>query len=111
MTGPLEAFKPANPLPIGDGSVKRAHLDAGELDNALTAFTEAEKATAAAGTAIPGLHLALGECLAQLERYGHRLRRADRWSTEFGRAQMIYRMNGGYVGASDRRTDGQAVGF
>ena len=40
-----------------------------------------------------------------------RLRRADRWSTEFGRAQMIYRMDGGYLGASDRRTDGQAVGY
>jgi hypothetical protein len=38
---------------------------------------------------------------------------ADRWSTDFGRAQLIYKMenDSGYFAASERRTDGQAVGF
>ncbi len=42
---------------------------------------------------------------------GHALTQADRWSTDFGRAQLIYRMEDGYLGASERRTDGQAVGY
>jgi gamma-glutamyltranspeptidase / glutathione hydrolase len=42
---------------------------------------------------------------------GHVLTQADRWSTDFGRAQLIYRMDDGYCGASERRTDGQAVGY
>ena len=42
---------------------------------------------------------------------GHDLTRADRWSTDFGRAQLIFRMEDGYLAASERRTDGQAVGF
>jgi gamma-glutamyltranspeptidase / glutathione hydrolase len=42
---------------------------------------------------------------------GHELARADRWSTDFGRGQAIYRMEGGYLGASEQRTDGQAVGY
>jgi gamma-glutamyltranspeptidase/glutathione hydrolase len=36
---------------------------------------------------------------------------ADRWSTDFGRAQLIYKLDDGYFAASERRTDGQAVGF
>ena len=36
---------------------------------------------------------------------------ADRTATDFGRAQLIYCMGDGYLGASERRTDGQAVGF
>ncbi len=31
--------------------------------------------------------------------------------TDFGRAQLIYKMEDGYFAASERRTDGQAVGF
>ena len=46
-----------------------------------------------------------------LRARGHRLAQADRWSTDFGRAQLIYRMEDGYLAASERRTDGQAVGF
>ena len=42
---------------------------------------------------------------------GHELARADRWSTDFGRGQVIYRLEDGYLGASERRTDGQAVGY
>ena len=42
---------------------------------------------------------------------GHALTLADRWSTDFGRAQLIYKMDDGYLGASERRTDGQAVGY
>ncbi len=49
--------------------------------------------------------------IAELERRGHRMAQADRWSTDFGRAQLIYKMDDGYLGASERRTDGQAVGF
>jgi len=51
------------------------------------------------------------EAIAELRRRGHALTQADRWSTDFGRAQLIYRMDDGYLAASERRTDGQAVGF
>ncbi len=46
-----------------------------------------------------------------LRGLGHKLAVAERTSTDFGRAQIIYRTEGGYVGASEWRTDGQAVGF
>ena len=49
--------------------------------------------------------------IAELRRRGHALTQADRWSTDFGRAQLIYKMDDGYLAASERRTDGQAVGF
>jgi gamma-glutamyltranspeptidase/glutathione hydrolase len=47
----------------------------------------------------------------ELQRRGHQIGMADRTATEFGRAQLIYCMEDGYLGASERRTDGQAVGF
>jgi gamma-glutamyltranspeptidase/glutathione hydrolase len=47
----------------------------------------------------------------ELKSRGHNLVRADRWSTDFGRAQLIYKMEDGYLAASERRTDGQAVGY
>ncbi len=46
-----------------------------------------------------------------LQSRGHRIIQADRWSTDFGRAQLIYKLDDGYFAASERRTDGQAVGF
>jgi gamma-glutamyltranspeptidase/glutathione hydrolase len=46
-----------------------------------------------------------------LLRLGHQVQRAERWSTEFGSAQLIHRIDGGYVAASEPRRDGQAVGF
>jgi gamma-glutamyltranspeptidase/glutathione hydrolase len=46
-----------------------------------------------------------------LKRMGHAVVLADRFSTDFGRAQVILKTDGGYVGASEWRTDGQAVGF
>ncbi len=49
--------------------------------------------------------------LDELKSRGHSMITADRWSTDFGRAQLIYKMEDGYLGASERRTDGQAVGF
>ena len=51
------------------------------------------------------------ETIAALEALGHNMPQADRWSTDFGRAQLIYKMKDGYFAASERRTDGQAVGF
>jgi gamma-glutamyltranspeptidase/glutathione hydrolase len=51
------------------------------------------------------------DVLDDLRRRGHNMLQADRWSTDFGRAQLIYKMEDGYLGASERRTDGQAVGF
>ena len=51
------------------------------------------------------------EVINDLKRRGHDLTQADRWSTDFGRAQLIYKMDDGYLAASERRTDGQAVGF
>lgn len=49
--------------------------------------------------------------IAALRDRGHDLVEAGRWSTDFGRAQLIYKMEDGYLAASERRTDGQAVGF
>jgi gamma-glutamyltranspeptidase/glutathione hydrolase len=51
------------------------------------------------------------DVMDELGRRGHILHLADRWATTFGRAQLIYRMEGGYLAASERRTDGQAVEF
>jgi gamma-glutamyltranspeptidase/glutathione hydrolase len=51
------------------------------------------------------------DVIAELRRRGHHVVQAERTSTDFGRAQLIYRMEDGYLGASERRTDGQAVGF
>jgi gamma-glutamyltranspeptidase/glutathione hydrolase len=42
---------------------------------------------------------------------GHRIAVAERFDTDFGRAQVILKTEGGYIGASEWRTDGQAVGF
>jgi gamma-glutamyltranspeptidase/glutathione hydrolase len=49
--------------------------------------------------------------LDELEARGHRLLRAPRDSTEFGAAQIIQRLDDCYLAASERRRDGQAVGF
>jgi gamma-glutamyltranspeptidase / glutathione hydrolase len=51
------------------------------------------------------------EIIDALRARGHDMSQADRWSTDFGRAQLIYKMDDGYFAASERRTDGQAVGF
>ncbi|HEX6829313.1 MAG TPA: gamma-glutamyltransferase family protein [Burkholderiales bacterium] len=46
-----------------------------------------------------------------LRRRGHRLALAKPPSLDFGAAQIIYRMDGGYLAASEPRRDGQAVGY
>ena len=51
------------------------------------------------------------EIIEALRGRGHDMQPADRWSTDFGRAQLAYRMDDGYCAASERRTDGQAVGY
>ncbi len=51
------------------------------------------------------------EVYEELKRRGHQLAIAPRTSTDFGRAQLIHRMQGGYLAASEWRTDGQAVGY
>lgn len=51
------------------------------------------------------------EVVETLGKYGHNMVQADRWATDFGRAQLIFRMDDGYLAASERRTDGQAVGY
>ena len=53
----------------------------------------------------------LSDVLNGLRARGHDISQADRWSTDFGRAQLIYKLDDGYLGASERRTDGQAVGY
>jgi gamma-glutamyltranspeptidase / glutathione hydrolase len=42
---------------------------------------------------------------------GHRTTRSDRLATDFGRGQFIFKLDDGYLAASEKRTDGQAVGF
>ena len=46
-----------------------------------------------------------------LRNLGHSVVVAERFDTDFGRAQIILKTEGGYIGASEWRTDGQAVGF
>jgi gamma-glutamyltranspeptidase/glutathione hydrolase len=56
----------------------------------------------------PGLP---AETYEELRRRGHDLRLRDGLRAEFGRGQVAYRLEGGYLAASDARSDGQAVGF
>jgi gamma-glutamyltranspeptidase / glutathione hydrolase len=51
------------------------------------------------------------DVLNDLKARGHHVRVADRWATEFGRCQLIYKLDDGYLAASERRADGQAVGY
>ena len=46
-----------------------------------------------------------------LEAMGHDLTRSSRRSASYGRGQIIFRLEDGYLAASDLRADGQAVGF
>ena len=48
--------------------------------------------------------------LEALKRRGHRIVTVDDYN-QFGCAQMIWKLDGGYFAASDPRRDGQAVGF
>jgi gamma-glutamyltranspeptidase/glutathione hydrolase len=63
-----------------------------------------------------GLHVQLehdvpAAIIDELESRGHRTIRSDRLSTQFGRGQFIFKLADGYFAASEKRTDGQAVGF
>jgi gamma-glutamyltranspeptidase/glutathione hydrolase len=49
------------------------------------------------------------DVLDELSARGHRLKRAG--PIEFGGAQLIYKLDDGYLAASEHRKDGQAVGF
>ena len=51
------------------------------------------------------------EAIAGLRKLGHDVQVAERFSDEFGGAQAIMRIAEGYLGASDHRKDGQAIGF
>ena len=48
--------------------------------------------------------------LEELPRRGHRIVTIDDYN-QFGAAQLIWKLDGGYFAASDPRRDGQAVGF
>jgi len=48
--------------------------------------------------------------LEGLQRRGHRIVTIDDYN-QFGAAQLIWKLEGGYFSASDPRRDGQAVGF
>ncbi len=51
------------------------------------------------------------QAIEALQNLGHAVTVAERFDTDFGRAQVILKTEGGYIGASEWRTDGQAVGF
>lgn len=51
------------------------------------------------------------QAISGLTRLGHKVQVADRFASGFGGSQAIMRMTEGYLGASDPRKDGQAVGF
>jgi gamma-glutamyltranspeptidase/glutathione hydrolase len=48
--------------------------------------------------------------LEELQRRGHQIVTIDDYN-QFGSAQLIWKLEGGYFAASDPRRDGQAVGF
>ncbi len=48
--------------------------------------------------------------LEELQRRGHRIVNVDDYN-QFGSAQMLWKLDGGYFAVSDPRRDGQAVGF
>jgi gamma-glutamyltranspeptidase/glutathione hydrolase len=48
--------------------------------------------------------------LEELQRRGHRIVNIDDYN-QFGSAQLIWKLDGGYFSASDPRRDGQAAGF
>ena len=48
--------------------------------------------------------------LTELQNRGHRIVTIDDYN-QFGSSQMIWKLDGGYVAASDPRRDGQAVGY
>jgi gamma-glutamyltranspeptidase/glutathione hydrolase len=48
--------------------------------------------------------------LEELQRRGHRIVGVDDYN-QFGSAQILWKLDGGYLAASDPRRDGQAVGF
>ena len=56
-------------------------------------------------------HAVPASVAAELARRGHQVRQTERWNMEFGASQLIYRVDGGYLAASEPRRDGQAVGF
>jgi gamma-glutamyltranspeptidase len=47
----------------------------------------------------------------ELQGMGHDVRIADARTVAHGRGQIAYRLDDGYLAASDLRSDGQAVGF
>lgn len=51
------------------------------------------------------------EAIAGLRKLGHEVLVAERFSDDFGGSQAIMRLSEGYLGASDHRKDGQAMGF
>ena len=51
------------------------------------------------------------QTLAELERRGHQLEELAQGYLDFGSAQLIYKLEDGYLGVSDPRRDGQAVGY
>ena len=56
-------------------------------------------------------HAVAPEVAAELARRGHAIRHTERWNMEYGAAQLIYKLDDGYLAASEPRRDGQAVGF
>ena len=64
----------------------------------------------ASGTGIqiePGFK---GDVYESLRAMGHDLQQATERSITFGGGQVVYQLKDGYIGASDQRRDGQAVG-
>jgi len=51
-----------------------------------------------------------GAVIEELQRRGHKIVTVDDYN-QFGCAQLIWKLEGGYYTASDPRRDGQAVGF
>jgi gamma-glutamyltranspeptidase/glutathione hydrolase len=49
--------------------------------------------------------------VAALAQLGHDIQQTPRLDMHYGSAQLIHRVDGGYVAASEPRRDGQAVGF
>ncbi|MBV8752515.1 MAG: gamma-glutamyltransferase family protein [Hyphomicrobiales bacterium] len=117
----IPAFITQNGQPVMSFGVMGGSMQAQGHTQVMTRFVDYRQNPQAASDAprwrlLQGLDVDIeqgmpADVMNELTRRGHNLRPADRWATTFGRAQLICRMEDGYLAASERRTDGQAVGF
>ena len=104
MTAPLDAAQLPDPA-----SVHGAHAGAPDAPDANA--NNAPRWRVEDGPIVHIEEAMPGAAVNALRDIGHEVVVADRFSTDFGRSQIILKTEGGYIAGSEWRTDGQAVGF